>query len=97
MMTYDRAFPAEEKRLFVRRISVGDRRASGADAAATATLYQEQFRAFVADAYAVVGEPDAARDVLQEAFARSRLQQHLYEPVLLLLELLVGVRGVRER
>lgn len=34
-------------------------------------LYERQFRAFVAGAYAVVGEPEAARDVVQEAFARA--------------------------
>jgi hypothetical protein len=68
-MTYDRAFPPEEKKLPVRRISVGDRRASGAEAAAAATLYEEQFRAFVADAYAVVGEPDAETSCRRRSLA----------------------------
>lgn len=36
-----------------------------------AQLYERQFRAFVAGAYAVVGEPETARDVVQEAFARA--------------------------
>ena len=34
-------------------------------------LYERQFRAFLAGAYAVVGETEAARDVVQEAFARA--------------------------
>lgn len=34
-------------------------------------LYEQQFHAFVGGAYAVVGEPEAARDVVQEAFARA--------------------------
>jgi RNA polymerase sigma-70 factor (ECF subfamily) len=34
-------------------------------------LYERRFRAFVGGAYAVVGEPEAARDVVQEAFARA--------------------------
>jgi len=42
-----------------------------ADATAIALLYQQRFRAFVGGAYAVVGEPEAARDVVQEAFARA--------------------------
>lgn len=44
---------------------------SGADPAAIARLYEQRFRAFVAGAYAVVGDPEAARDVVQEAFARA--------------------------
>jgi RNA polymerase sigma-70 factor, ECF subfamily len=44
---------------------------SGADPAAIERLYEERFRAFAAGAYAVVGEPEAARDVVQEAFARA--------------------------
>lgn len=44
---------------------------TGADIAAIALLYEQRFRAFVAGAYAVVGEPEAARDVVQEAFARA--------------------------
>ena len=55
----------------MRRISVSRRRASGADSAAISALYERQFRAFVAGAYAVVGESEAARDVVQEAFARA--------------------------
>jgi RNA polymerase sigma-70 factor (ECF subfamily) len=34
-------------------------------------LYEHRFRAFVGGAYAVVGDPEAARDVVQEAFARA--------------------------
>ena len=44
---------------------------SGADPAVIAELYEQRFRAFVAGAYAVVGEPETARDVVQEAFARA--------------------------
>lgn len=47
------------------------RRASVADSATISALYERQFRAFVAGAYAVVGEPETARDVVQEAFARA--------------------------
>jgi RNA polymerase sigma-70 factor (ECF subfamily) len=36
-----------------------------------ALLYEREFRAFLAGAYAVVGEAEAARDVVQEAFARA--------------------------
>jgi DNA-directed RNA polymerase specialized sigma24 family protein len=50
---------------------VSSRRASGADSAAISALYERQFRAFVAGAYAVIGESEAARDVVQEAFARA--------------------------
>lgn len=62
---------AKENGRFVRRTSVNGNRASAVDATAIATLYQERFRAFVGGAYAVVGEPEAARDVVQEAFARA--------------------------
>jgi RNA polymerase sigma-70 factor, ECF subfamily len=55
----------------MRRISVSSSRASGADPATIAALYEQEFRAFLAGAYAVVGEPEAARDVVQEAFARA--------------------------
>ena len=55
----------------MRRVSVSSRRASGADLATLQTLYEQQFRGFVAGAYAVVGDPEAARDVVQEAFARA--------------------------
>ncbi|HJQ75342.1 MAG TPA: sigma-70 family RNA polymerase sigma factor [Gaiellaceae bacterium] len=41
------------------------------DEKAIASLYEQRFRAFVGGAYAVVGEPEAARDVVQEAFARA--------------------------
>ena len=54
------------------------RDASGADPATIATLYEEQFRAFVAGAYAVVGDPEAARDVVQEAFARALRDGHRF-------------------
>jgi RNA polymerase sigma-70 factor (ECF subfamily) len=50
---------------------MGDRRGSDLDAAVIARLYEQRFRAFVGGAYAVVGEPEAARDVVQEAFARA--------------------------
>jgi RNA polymerase sigma-70 factor, ECF subfamily len=36
-----------------------------------ALLYERRFHAFVGGAYAVVGEAEAARDVVQEAFARA--------------------------
>jgi RNA polymerase sigma-70 factor (ECF subfamily) len=62
---------AKESRVVVRRISVSGRHASGADPAAISALYERQFAAFVAGAYAVVGESEAARDVVQEAFARA--------------------------
>lgn len=62
---------AKENRVVVRRMSVIARRDSGADALAIAGVYEARFHAFVAGAYAVVGEPEAARDVVQEAFARA--------------------------
>jgi RNA polymerase sigma-70 factor (ECF subfamily) len=34
-------------------------------------VYEQQLGAFVAGAYAVVGDPETARDVVQEAFARA--------------------------
>ena len=40
-----------------------------------ALLYRDRFHAFVGGAYAVVGEPEAARDAVQEAFARA-LRDH---------------------
>jgi RNA polymerase sigma-70 factor, ECF subfamily len=52
-----------------------DRRGEGADAATIALLYERQFRGFLAGAYAVVGEAEAARDVVQEAFARALREQ----------------------
>lgn len=51
------------------------RATSGIDSTPIAVLYERQFRAFVGGAYAVVGEPEAARDVVQEAFARA-LREH---------------------
>ena len=57
---------------------MSSRDASGADPATIATLYEEQFRAFVAGAYAVVGDPEAARDVVQEAFARALRDGHRF-------------------
>jgi Sigma-70 region 2 len=45
--------------------------ACGADPAAIASLYERRFHAFVGGAYTVVGEPEAARDAMQEAFARA--------------------------
>lgn len=59
--------PTKEDRALLRRVSVR----SGADPVAVAILYERQFRRFVAGAYAVVGDPDVARDVVQEAFARA--------------------------
>lgn len=41
------------------------------DATDLASLYERRFPAFAGGAYAVVGEPDTARDVVQEAFARA--------------------------
>jgi len=46
-------------------------RASGADAAAIGALYERRFTALVAGAYAVLGQTETARDVVQEAFARA--------------------------
>lgn len=50
---------------------MSDRRASEVEATAIAQLYEQRFPAFVGGAYAVVGESEAARDVVQEAFARA--------------------------
>jgi RNA polymerase sigma-70 factor (ECF subfamily) len=50
----------------VRPISV-----SAADGRTIARLYERRFHAFVGGAYAVLGEPEAARDAVQEAFARA--------------------------
>lgn len=58
---------AKESARLVRPISVS----TSADAAEIALLYESRFRAFVGGAYAVVGEPESARDVVQEAFARA--------------------------
>jgi RNA polymerase sigma-70 factor (ECF subfamily) len=60
---------AKETSRLVRPTSVSG--ASTVDATAIALLYERRFRAFVGGAYAVVGEPEAARDVVQEAFARA--------------------------
>ena len=49
----------------VRRMSVS------VDATDLALLYERRFHAFVGGAYAVVGESETARDVVQEAFARA--------------------------
>lgn len=57
---------AKEAGRHVRRTSV-----SAADGTTIALLYERRFRAFVGGAYAVVGEPEAARDAVQEAFARA--------------------------
>lgn len=46
-------------------------RPSGADPASIAALYERRFTALVAGAYAVVGQTEVARDVVQEAFARA--------------------------
>jgi RNA polymerase sigma-70 factor, ECF subfamily len=54
-----------------RRIGVTNAQASRAEAATIAALYQRRFRSFIRGAYAVVGEPEAARDAVQEAFARA--------------------------
>jgi RNA polymerase sigma-70 factor (ECF subfamily) len=54
------------------------RRAPGADSTSIALLYERRFRAFVGGAYAVVGEPEAARDVVQEAFARALRDRHRF-------------------
>ncbi|HJU37503.1 MAG TPA: sigma-70 family RNA polymerase sigma factor [Gaiellaceae bacterium] len=45
--------------------------APAVDASVIATLYQRRFHSFVGGAYAVLGEPKAARDAVQEAFARA--------------------------
>ena len=55
----------------VRRTSVSERCPTAIDALAIASLYEHRFRAFVGGAYAVLGEPEAARDAVQEAFARA--------------------------
>lgn len=44
---------------------------SAVDTRTIATLYERRFHAFVGGAYAVLGEPEAARDAVQEAFARA--------------------------
>jgi hypothetical protein len=62
---------AKESGRLVRRTSVNDRRASAVDETAIATLYQRRFHAFVGGAYAVLGDPEAARDAVQETFARA--------------------------
>jgi DNA-directed RNA polymerase specialized sigma24 family protein len=62
---------AKETGRLVRPTSVSARPASAVDATEIAMLYERRFRAFVGGAYAVVGEPEAARDVVQEAFARA--------------------------
>lgn len=51
---------------------------SGAETGTIAELYEHRFRAFVAGAYSVVGEPEAARDVVQEAFARALQQRRRF-------------------
>ena len=43
-----------------------------------AALYERNFRSFVAGAYAVVGDPEAARDAVQEAFARALRQRRRF-------------------
>lgn len=62
----------------IRRNFVSRRLGPGADPAAIALLYERQFRAFVAGAYAVVGELEAARDAVQEAFARALREQRRF-------------------
>lgn len=62
----------------VRRTSVIASRSSGAEADAIAGLYERRFHAFAAGAYAIVGDPEAARDVVQEAFARALRQRHRF-------------------
>jgi RNA polymerase sigma-70 factor, ECF subfamily len=62
----------------VRRSSVSGRPASGPDQATIAKLYEDQFRVFVAGAYAIVGNPEAARDAVQEAFARALRERTRY-------------------
>lgn len=69
---------AKEDRIVVRRTSVSGRRCPGADPAVIALLYERQFRAFLAGAYALVGEAEAARDVVQEAFARALRQRERF-------------------
>lgn len=54
---------------------MSDRRGVGADPALIAQLYERQFRGFLAGAYAIVGETETARDVVQEAFARALREQ----------------------
>jgi RNA polymerase sigma-70 factor, ECF subfamily len=49
------------------------------DAAAAITLlYEQRFHTFVGGAFAVVGESEAARDVVQEAFARALHQRRQF-------------------
>jgi RNA polymerase sigma-70 factor (ECF subfamily) len=55
-----------------------DRRGEGEDPAMIALLYERRFRGFLAGAYAVVGEREAARDVVQEAFARALREQRRF-------------------
>lgn len=47
------------------------RHSTAVDGATLAKLYQAQFRSYAAGAYAIVGDPEVARDVVQEAFARA--------------------------
>jgi RNA polymerase sigma-70 factor, ECF subfamily len=49
-----------------------------ADRTAIALLYRQRFHAFVGGAYAVLGEPEAARDAVQEAFARALRDRRRY-------------------
>ena len=44
---------------------------SAIDASTIARLYEQRFHSFLGGAYAVLGEPEAARDAVQEAFARA--------------------------
>lgn len=54
---------------------LGRRTPVGTTDQALAELYRRRFTAFVAGAAAVVGDADAARDVVQESFARALRRQ----------------------
>ena len=62
----------------IRRTYVTGELSSHAEADPIASLYERQFRSFLAGAYAVVGDVEEARDVVQEAFARALRQRRQY-------------------
>lgn len=62
----------------MRRTFVISRNSTGVEADALAELYRREFRSLVAGAFAIVGEPEAAGDVVQEAFARALRQRRRF-------------------
>lgn len=69
---------AKESRVVVRRTFVSGHGVAPADAASIASVYEGGFRRFLAGAYAVVGDPEVARDVVQDAFARALRERHRF-------------------